>query len=181
MRTTLACGIYLAAIFSVSLLYAQPPQTRPGAGGSPPNSAQAESADSAAQEISPQDWPKTRSPSAERYSNRQRRGPARELGARLIRPPARPKWFLGVHTSRAPKGLRVDDVVFGSPAHHVGLERGDYILDVGGYVVGEYEGVYYPLELAMQYGADSNGWAELLVWNVRTFAEETVWVQLRRR
>ena len=44
-----------------------------------------------------------------------------------------------------------------------------YILDVGGYVVGEYQGQYYPLAMAMDYGADANGWAEILVWNKRTF------------
>jgi hypothetical protein len=67
------------------------------------------------------------------------------------------------------------------PAQRFGLEQNDYILDVGGYVVGEYEGVYYPLAQAMDFAADPNGWVELLVWNKRTFAEETLWVQLRRR
>ena len=58
----------------------------------------------------------------------------------------------------------------GSPASRFGLEEGDYILDVSGYVVGEYKGQYYPLSMAMDYGADANGWADLLVWNKRTFA-----------
>jgi hypothetical protein len=61
------------------------------------------------------------------------------------------------------------------------LEAGDYILDVSGFVVGEYNGRFYPLSMAMDYGADPNGWAELLVWNKRTFAEETLWVRFQRR
>jgi hypothetical protein len=69
----------------------------------------------------------------------------------------------------------------GSPAHRFGLEVGDYVLDVGGYVVGEYEKRFYPMPLAMDYGADSNGWAEILVWNKRTFKEELMWVRFSRR
>jgi hypothetical protein len=75
----------------------------------------------------------------------------------------------------------VDAVVGNSPADRVGLENGDYILDASGYVVGPYQGVYYPLSDALNYGADPDGWVEQLIWNRRTSAEETAWVQLQRR
>ena len=97
-----------------------------------------------------------------------------------VAPPSQ-NWFLGVYPARAPKGVRLDSIVGGSPAQQFGLEIGDYILDVGGYVVGEYQNQYYPLSMAMDYGADPNGWAEILVWNKRTFAEQTMWIQFRRR
>jgi S1-C subfamily serine protease len=90
-------------------------------------------------------------------------------------------WYLGVNVERAPRGIRVSSIAPRGPAHQFGLESGDYILDAGGYVVGEHEGIYYPLAQALDFGADPSGWVEFLVWNKRTFAEETLWVQLRRR
>jgi len=69
----------------------------------------------------------------------------------------------------------------GSPAQNSGLEPGDYILDIGGRIVGEYENNYYPLSMSMDYGVDDAGWAECLIWNVRTFKEETMWINFARR
>lgn len=92
------------------------------------------------------------------------------------------RWYLGVRTMRAPKGLRIEKALAGSPAAGMGLEAGDYILDVGGYVVGEHtDGNYYPLGESLRFGADRDGWVELLIWNVRTYRAETFWVQLARR
>ena len=92
------------------------------------------------------------------------------------------RWYLGVRTMRAPKGLRIEKALAGSPAAAKGLEAGDYILDVGGYVVGEHtDGNYYPLGDSLRFGADRDGWVELLIWNVRTYRAETFWVQLARR
>ncbi|WP_153555147.1 hypothetical protein [Roseimaritima sediminicola] len=97
-----------------------------------------------------------------------------------VAPPSR-DWYLGIYPERAPKGVRVARVVPGTPAQRFGLERDDYILDVGGYVVGEYQGRYYPLSMAMDYGVGPDGWAELLVWNHRNYQEQLLWVRLRRR
>ena len=68
-----------------------------------------------------------------------------------------------------------------SPAQRAGLEPGDYLLDAGGFIVGDYNGQHYPLSQAIDLGAESNGWIEMMVWNRRTFAQETLWVKLQHR
>lgn len=97
-----------------------------------------------------------------------------------VAPPSR-NWYVGVSPERAPCGVRLGRIFYGSPANRFGLETGHYILDVGGYVVGEYQGRYYPLSMAMDYGVESNGWGEILVWNKRTFREELMWIRFKRR
>lgn len=152
---------------------AQPPRTRPGPDR--PSENREEQPDG--------DWPRARRP-GERQEAGQRSvtnaaAPEVRVAPRIA--PPRGDWFLGVYTDRAPRGLRLSQIVRGSPASRFGLEVGDYILDVSGYVVGEYNGRFYPLPMALNYGVDRDGWAELLVWNKRTFAEETLWVRLQRR
>ncbi|MCM2374371.1 PDZ domain-containing protein [Aporhodopirellula aestuarii] len=168
-----------------SVLIAQPPQTRPDAGGTPQPGA----SPSVLPDTSPgassgaADWPRLRQPGQRRAEGeRTIRGEARAT-IRIdpnVAPTSR-NWYFGVYPERAPRGVRLARIVNGSAASRFGMEVGDYILDVGGYVVGEYQGQYYPLSMAMDYGADASGWAELLVWNKRTFREELMWVQFSRR
>ena len=157
--------VVLALCFILhDLAGAQPPRVRPG--GSQIAQPQSE-------------WPRTRTPSRDRSE-------ARAYSSRAVPtfsgtgPPSR-NWRLGIYDERAPRGVRISRVARGTPASQNGLEDGDYILDVSGYVVGEYQGTFYPLAMAMDYGADANGWAELLIWNKRTFREQIMWVQFRRR
>ena len=159
--------VALTGWFAFDAAYSQPPRVRPGGGGSPGGEAR------------PGDWPRTRTPSRDRSESR-------AYAARAVPtfsgtgPPSR-NWRLGIYDERAPRGIRISRVLSGSPASDIGLEVGDYILDISGYVVGEYDGTFYPLAMAMDYGADSSGWAELLIWNKRTYAEQTIWVRFDRR
>lgn len=163
------------ALLTCSTLLGQPPRTRPGAGESPqPSPSESPNAT---------EWPRLREPGerrpeGQRYLRQEARGTARV--APSVAPPSQ-NWFFGVYPERAPRGVRITQVIGGSAAQRFGMEPGDYILDVGGYVVGEYQGTFYPLSMAMDYGADANGWAEILVWNKRTFQEELMWVQFQHR
>lgn len=137
-------------------------------------------------EAAPNDWPRGRQQprAAGRYNGRQATSnSAREYAPRVVRPNQQPVsiWTLGVNLGRAPRGLRITRVTAFGPAHRFGLEQDDYILDVNGYVVGDYNGMYYPLARVLDFAADRSGWVELLIWNKRTFSEETMWVQLQRR
>ncbi len=91
------------------------------------------------------------------------------------------RWQLGVYFDDAPKGLRIRQVVRGSAASRIGLEEGDYLLDVMGYPVGFYGNYYYSLEAVVNRVTPPDGWVNILVWNKRTQAEEAIWVQLDRR
>lgn len=199
---SIAMLIYLACCLP-SLVNGQPPVTRPGAGNSPTQQPELDDVPQAAQQqdVVVQDWPKTRQ-AGDRAEAAQApvQGAPGQAQQRMqvqpkvqaeakptvridpgIAPPSR-NWFLGITAERGPRGIRVSSVVYNSPAQQFGLEEGDYILDVGGYVVGEYQGSFYPLPLAMDFGTDPNsGWAEFLVWNKRTFREETLWIRLNRR
>lgn len=137
-------------------------------------------------EAPPNDWPRGRQQprAAARYNGRQAKSSsAREYAPRAVRPNEQPSaiWTLGVNLGRAPRGLRITRISAFGPAHRFGLETDDYILDVNGYVVGDYNGMYYPLARVLDFAADRSGWVELLIWNKRTFSEETMWVQLQRR
>jgi hypothetical protein len=169
---------------------AQPPRTRPPQ-TVPPETRPPETLPPDRRTPTPDDvprrdpgaWPKTRQPGQQRYQGRQSRSRAPGEFRIRVRPGDRPSssWYVGVYTQRAPRGVRLSGIAPGGPAHRFGLERDDYILDAGGYVVGEYEGAYYPLAYALEFAAGPNGWVEFLVWNKRTFDEETLWVQLQRR
>ena len=175
---TMLLVVLVAGPLSTGATLAEPPQTRPRAGTNPPPGNAGQQPRAATRQ-----WPRPRTP-GERPRTGQRSVTTKPLPTVRIDPNVAPpsqKWYLGVVPVRAPRGVRLTRIVEGSPASRFGLEDGDYILDVGGYVVGDYNGQYYPLSMAMDYGAAPNGWAELLVWNQRTFAEETHWVQIRRR
>lgn len=91
-------------------------------------------------------------------------------------------WRLGVEFSDAPKGIRIDTVYRGSAAaRDIGLERGDYILDVHGAPVGFHNGMYYDLSDLLDQMADARGAVNILIWNFRTKQEEDYWVDLDRR
>ena len=179
--------IFVSALLVASLANAQPPKTRDGGtregiAGQPegPQNDQSERAAGAAQE-----WPKVRTPGSRTQQGIEQPGDDHQYRTEprqqvRVAPPSQ-NWFLGINPERAPKGLRVDSVAPGSPAQLVGLETGDYVLDVGGYVIGEYNNQYYPLAMAMDFGVDSSGWGEFLIWNCRTYKEEPMWIQVNRR
>lgn len=99
------------------------------------------------------------------------------------------QWELGVAHVHAPIGVRVIRVQFGTPAkQQLGLEPGDYILDVNGTPVGHHQGEFYPFTDVVNYEAnnplDPNdvGWVNLSIWNMRTHQVDDpngIWVQLR--
>jgi hypothetical protein len=91
------------------------------------------------------------------------------------------RWRLGIYFDESPRGLRIRQVVRPSSASRIGLEEGDYLLDIVGYPVGFYNNFYYSLEGVMNRVAPPDGWVNILVWNKRTMAEEAMWVQLERR
>jgi hypothetical protein len=105
----------------------------------------------------------------------------------FLRPPRRSprrvpaQWRLGLWTDNAPKGLHIREVSRYSPAWRYGIEEGDYLLDIMGYPVGFYEGAYYPLADTLNQVAPRDGWINVLIWNRRTNAEETMWMQAERR
>ena len=68
-----------------------------------------------------------------------------------------------------------------TPASRLGLEYGDYIMDVMGYPVGYYQGWYYPLGQALDTHTDQWGWVNLMIWNKRTGQQQPFWVQLQPR
>jgi hypothetical protein len=86
-----------------------------------------------------------------------------------------------VWTDNAPSGLRIREVSRYSPAWRFGLEEGDYLMDIMGYPVGFYEGAYYPLSETLNQVTPRDGWINILVWNKRTNAEETMWMQAEPR
>jgi hypothetical protein len=92
------------------------------------------------------------------------------------------RWKLGIDDSVSPLGVRVAAVYRRTPASvQLGLERGDYILDVQGYPVGYYQGVYYELGYMLNLYADPQGWVNINIWNFRTGRANPYWVQLSRR
>jgi hypothetical protein len=180
-------SLFVLAVILLSSIAAaqqQPPQTRRPTNPNPPVNPSLVPRGSDSAQAPPSAWPRMRQSQGgqARYGGRQATTVYRAM--RPIGPPdtfRRAGWYLGIQGTRAPRGEMVDGVIANSPAYRVGLESGDYVLDAGGYVVGPYQGVYYPLSDALNYGSDQDGWVELLIWNRRTGAEETAWVQLQRR
>lgn len=111
------------------------------------------------------------------------RGQTAAMSVPRYQPPRRiiQQWRLGIDTTDAPKGVRVTTVYRNSAAlTQLGLEPGDYILDVAGYPVGEFQGTYYELADQLNLYADRQGWVNISVWNFRTQRDEPYWVQLSR-
>lgn len=78
-----------------------------------------------------------------------------------------PRWRLGVFAVNTATGVRITRVLPESPAWRVGLERGDVIVTVNGYQVGDVKGRTYPLGDELQRRAGPRGEVTLLVHNVR--------------
>jgi hypothetical protein len=144
---------------------------------------------------SPEDGARDRRPQREIPSRTESRTPLIDLRTGTFdlrreifrRPPRRSprriasRWRLGLWTDNAPAGLRIREVSRYSPAWRFGLEEGDYLMDVMGYPVGFYDGTYYPLAETLNQVTPPDGWINILVWNKRTNAEETMWMQAERR
>lgn len=90
------------------------------------------------------------------------------------------RWKLGIEDSPSPLGVRVSRVRWNTPADQLGLEIGDYILDVGGSPVGYFRGTNYGLSDLLNMKADPQGWVNINVWNCRTGLDTPSWVQLER-
>ena len=94
--------------------------------------------------------PRGSAPQARMSRSARQQAPRYQLEQRIDR-----RWKLGIEKSDAPQGVRVDRVyAFTAAADQLGLERGDYILDVQGYPVGYYQGTYYPLGDLLNQQAD---------------------------
>ncbi len=96
------------------------------------------------------------------------------------------RWYLGVNEQWAPLGVRVASVSWNTPAQYLGLEAGDFIMDVMGYPVGWYQDSsgfrnYYPLGSALDMYTRPDGWCNLMIWNVRTGQQMPFWVRLNPR
>jgi hypothetical protein len=103
--------------------------------------------------------------------------PRYQLHQQIVR-----QWRLGIADSVSPLGVRVRHVYRNTPASdQLGLEPGDYILDVQGYPVGYYQGTYYDLFDQLNMNADPHGWVNINIWNYRTGRDAPYWVQLQRR
>jgi hypothetical protein len=102
-------------------------------------------------------------------------------GLRLLPQRPTPRWRLGIQVDNAPLGLRITEVTRNSPAFRFGLERGDYLLDVMGFPVGFHGGAYFPLADALNRSVRRDGWVNVLIWNLRTHAEEAIWIQAEPR
>jgi hypothetical protein len=103
-----------------------------------------------------------------------------------VLPPRQPsipnaRWVLGIWFDDSPRGLRINRLMPNSAALRAGLEPGDYLLDIMGYPVGLYNGYYYPLTSTLNQVTPPDGWVNILVWNKRTQAEESMWVRLEPR
>ena len=96
-------------------------------------------------------------------------------------PHRRNRWRLGVSTDRAPLGVRFSRVYQGTAAWQFGLERGDYLLDVAGYPIGDHQGRFYSMSDALNEFVGSDGWVNLLVWDHRSRSSRPMWVRLQRR
>ena len=83
-------------------------------------------------------------------------------------PNGRERWKLGVNAYYSDSGAVVTQILTGSPAQQVGLERGDRIVAVSGYQVGWVHDRLYPLDAELQRQAGRSGQVLLLVQNVRT-------------
>lgn len=89
----------------------------------------------------------------------------KEFGPRIA--PPRSDWRLGVWVYNTDSGVVITRVQRGSAAEREGLERGDRIVNIGGYQVGFVEDYLYPLGFELQRHADRRGNVTLLVQNVR--------------
>jgi C-terminal processing protease CtpA/Prc len=79
-------------------------------------------------------------------------------------------------------GRKARHVYQNTPASdQLGLEPGDYILDVQGYPVGYYQGTYYGLGDLLNMNSDPQGWVNINIWNFRTGQDAPYWVRLQRR
>jgi hypothetical protein len=90
-------------------------------------------------------------------------------------------WRLGVYADNSRTGVRITQVVPGSPAWREGLERGDIIVTVSGFQVGYVDGRLFDLGTELQYRADRSGRVLLLVQNHRDGRLVNLQVQLEPR
>ena len=172
-----ACGLWIV-LFSAVLAFpasalSQVRQVQPRPGQQPPLAG----ADSDAPPQVRQVAPRGSAPQAMMPRRMEQQVPRYQLRQQLLR-----RWRLGVNDAVSPLGVRVRDVYRNSPASvQLGLEPGDYILDVQGYPVGYYQGTYYDLGDLLNMYADPQGWVNLNIWNFRTGRDAPYWVQLERQ
>ncbi len=91
----------------------------------------------------------------------------RDGGANRFLPPSGSAQ-LGVRVSNREFGVEVVQVIPGSPASQVGLERADVIITVGGYQVGYVNGRLYDVGEECNRRVDANGMVRLVIRNART-------------
>ena len=99
-------------------------------------------------------------------------------GARMIHPPHRQRWYLGVRVWYTDKGARVTGVFPNTPAWRVGLEPRDQIVSIDGYQIGHVNRRFYEISRELNLRAGRTGWVRLLVQNCRNDQLVNVDVQL---
>ena len=77
-------------------------------------------------------------------------------------------WRLGVGIENADSGVVLTDVERGMPAERAGLEKGDVIVNVGGFQVGYVDGTLYDLGDEIRRKVDQQGKVNFLVYDGRT-------------
>ena len=86
------------------------------------------------------------------------------------------QWFLGIVYRTLPRGVEVRRVIRNSPAERAGLERGDVILRIGGFVIDQTQ--TFPDALQRAGNASVNGRVRMLVRDVRTGRLVWIWARL---
>lgn len=97
--------------------------------------------------------------------------------------PQRPKnrWRIGIYSQNTNVGVSIRRVIPGSPAAIAGLEANDLIVSVGGYQVGDVNGVRHDLGNEFDLRCDENGATTLLVQDHRNGSLVSIPVQLEPR
>jgi uncharacterized lipoprotein YbaY len=77
-------------------------------------------------------------------------------------------WRLGVAIENVDTGVVLTDIERGMPAERAGLEKGDVIVNVGGFQVGYVNGALYDLGDEIRRRVDQQGKVDFLVFDQRT-------------
>jgi len=87
-------------------------------------------------------------------------------------------WRLGVAIENAETGVVLTDIERGMPAERAGLERGDVIVNVGGFQVGYVDGALFDLGDEIRKRVDQQGKVNFLVYDQRNRRLESLPVTL---
>ena len=92
-----------------------------------------------------------------------------------------PRWRLGVYSKDSDTGVRIVQVVPGSPAAKAGIEVDDQIIAINGFQVGYVGGELYDTTTEFERSANKEGWVNILVLDHRSARLSNIPVQLDSR